>query len=92
MSQLTWSFDWPVKRAVAVSTHGTYVITGEGSADWSARFTRADTEQFRRTAHEVGSSTCHYASMADAMHACQRHADGHTSATSDRLTMWTPVP
>ena len=92
MSQLSWSFDWPVRRAVAVAAHGTYVIIGEGSADWSARFTRADTEQFRRTAHEVGQHTCHYLSMADAMRACQRHAEGYASDSSDRLTMTTPVP
>jgi hypothetical protein len=87
-----WSFDWPVRRAVAVAAHGTYVIVGEGPQNWSAKFTRVDTEQYRRTARDVGPQICHYASMADAMHACQRHADGHSPESSGRLALSTPLP
>lgn len=92
MAQLTWSFDWPVRRAVAVAAHGTYVIVGEAPGDWSAKFTRVDTHQYRRTARDVGQQTCHYPSMADALRACQRHADGYSPQSSGRLTMSTPVP
>lgn len=92
MPHLTWSFDWPVRRAVAVATHGTYVIVGESPGVWSAKFTRVETEQYRRTARAVAVHACHYPSMADAMHACQRHADGYSPESSGRLTMSTPVP
>lgn len=91
MYRLEWSFDWPVQRAVGVTPHGTYVISGEAPGQWLARFTRADTEQFRRTAHVVG-DTMRYPSMADAMRACQRHADHFSSDSSDRLTISTPIP
>lgn len=91
MEQLKWSFDWPIRRAVAVSSHGTYVISGEGPARWFARFTRADTEQFRRTRHPVGQAT-EYTCMADAMRACQRHAEQFSSDSSDRLNVTTPLP
>jgi hypothetical protein len=91
MFHLEWSFDWPVQRAVAVSPHGTYVISGEGPGQWLAKFTRADTEQFRRTAHPVGQAT-RYPSMADAMRACQRHAEQSSTDSSDRLSVNTPMP
>lgn len=91
MRQLSWSFDWPVRRAVAVSPHGTYVISGEAQGCWLARFTRAETEEFRRTRHPVGDAT-EYQCMADAMRACQRHAERFCNESSDRLSVITPVP
>ncbi|MBA3697392.1 MAG: hypothetical protein H0W78_00800 [Planctomycetes bacterium] len=91
MQHLAWSFDWPVRRAVAVSAHGSYVITGEAHGCWTARFTRAGTEQFRRPAHEVGKAP-EYPSVADAMRACHRHAERFSDESSDRLSVCTPFP
>jgi hypothetical protein len=92
MKHLTWSFDWPLQRAVAVASHGTYVITGEAPGRWSAHFTRVDTEPYRRTARPVRSGTAHFATMADAMRACHRHADSFDPDSSDRLKVATPLP
>lgn len=90
MKQLTWSFDWPVQKAVAVASHGTYVITGEAPGRWWAYFTHADTQPYRRTAWPVAKTF--YPSMADAMRACHRHADRFDPESSNRLSVTTPVP
>lgn len=92
MMHLTWSFDWPLQRAVAIASHGTYVITGEAPGRWTARFTRADTEPHRRTAQPVKPGTIVFPTMADAMRACRRHADHFDPEASDRLSVVTPTP
>ena len=92
MVHLRWSFDWPVRRAVAVAPHGTYVISGEGPSEWSAKFTRVDTEAFRKTQRALDDRGTRYESIADAMRACQRHAEQFSSDSSDRLLIVTPVP
>ena len=91
MRQLEWSFDWPVRRAVAVCAHGTYLISGVATGQWMARFTRADTEPFRRTSRPVSAETC-YPTMADAMRACHRHSEHYSADSSDRFTIQTPIP
>lgn len=94
MAHLTWSFDWPVNRAVAVSTQGTYVVVGVAAGRWSVAFTRAipkacdggsDSDSLNR-------EDLVFPSVADAMHACQRHADKCTPESSGRWSQATPVP
>ena len=89
---LTWSFDWSVRRAVAVPTHGTYVIFGEGQSRWAAKFSRADTGPIERKTVDLSRIPTYYPCMADALRACQSHAERFAHNLSDRLTINTPTP
>jgi hypothetical protein len=89
---LTWSFDWPVRRAVAVANHGTYVIFGEGSSRWAAKFSRADSGLLEKKTGDLSRMPTYYASMADALRACQSHAERFAHNLSDRLMVNTPIP
>lgn len=91
MRQLTWSFDWPVLKAVAVASHGTYVISGEAPGRWMAQYRRSDTQPYRRSMHPVAKEL-YFPTMADAMRACHRHAENFDWESSDRLSVVTPRP
>ncbi len=88
MAALTWSFDEPQKRAVAVAAHGTYVVIGEDDKRWFTQFTRAD-----RLAKAPAPPADHayFFSLDDARQSCQRHADRYSDDGSNRF-MTTPVP
>jgi hypothetical protein len=90
MSLLRWSFDWPVRRAVAVAHHGTYVIEGTAPHEWLATFTRLYAPG--QAGRPLPGTSRSFVTMADAMHACRLHAEQFTSESSDRLSAATPVP
>lgn len=89
---LTWSFDWPVRRAVAVASHGTYVIMGEGSSRWAAKFFRADSGLLEKNTGDLSRTPTYFACMADALRACQSHTERFVHNLSDRLMVNTPIP
>ena len=53
---------------------------------------RADTEEFRKSKRSVSAHYKTFANPADAIRACQRHAERYSSESSDRFTVVTPPP
>jgi hypothetical protein len=92
MPYLTWTFDWSAGRAETRPSHGVYVVQRQAPGRWSAIFTRVETEPYRRTARAVDKQQETFSSMADAMRACQRHADTYRPDASNRLKSITPLP
>jgi hypothetical protein len=89
--QLAWSFDLGNYRATAIALHGTYTVERLPTGEWNAHFVRSDTEQFRRTQHPVQPRSMTFKTLADAVRACNRHAQ-HSDQSSDRFTIRTPPP
>ena len=90
--QLTWFFEWDVGRGTARPGHGTYTIERTDDGEWIARFVRADTEEFRKTKRSVSAHYKTFQTPADAIRACQRHAERYSAESSDRFTISTPLP
>ena len=86
MTALIWSFDRPLKRAVAVSPYGTYVVIGEDDTRWFVQFTHADC-----SAASGQPDHAYYRSMEEAFRACQRHGERFSADGSNRF-MHTPIP
>lgn len=92
MTHLAWTFDWPVNRAVAVTLQGTYVIHGKAPADWSVKFTRAIPKSAisDSDSDSLNKTDLTFYTVADAMHACQKHADSCSWDSSGRWLQITP--
>jgi phage terminase large subunit GpA-like protein len=90
---LTWKFEWAIKRATAVVAKGTYVVECDGYHRWHGRFTRVgDSHAPVTTVMRNPENTAEFADLADAIHACQHHADDLTPDSSGRLLIPTPRP
>jgi hypothetical protein len=72
MTQLLWAFDGQSRRATATVKEGSYLVVGSTADAWTAAF-----RQFRDGTERIlpGGSDRPFASLAEALTACQRHCD-----------------
>lgn len=82
MAQLLWTFDGHSKRAQASTKEGTYLVVGTTTDAWTAAY-----RQFRDGTQKIAPSDGNarpFASLAEALIACQRHCDQSPGACTPR--------
>lgn len=91
MYLLIWTFDWDKKCGHATSPLGRYSICVDEQKRWTAKFHKNGdvTTVIKRNDQK---HTLDYDSLGDAIRACQRHCDGHSSDRSGRMSYITPLP
>lgn len=84
MARLTWKFENEQKRACAVSCQGRYLLRGKADGTWFGQFIRSPSAK-ETDSYAVGFLPKLFENMAEAVKACQEHAD-RISRRSGRLS------
>lgn len=88
---LQWTFEWEHRGAYALSPLGRYTISGDDSQKWTAKFHKNGDGTAVITPVDA-KHTLTFNNLAEAIRACQRHCDGHSSSRSGRMAFETPLP
>jgi|SRR3954469_6553246 hypothetical protein len=92
MCHLDWAFDWANYAATATAGHGTYHILRTDPGHWTTSFRHAGMTATSDRPRPLPVGALAFASLADAVHACHRHAERYTTHATAGLRYLTPPP